>query len=661
MPRSRLFRVAFSVVIVALLAGALGIFVGLVVVVTSDLPEIERLETYEPKGITTLKDIQGRTIHEFYQERRMNVPLEKIPINVRQAYLAAEDWRFYEHAGIDVKGLFRAVIRNLWEQKYAEGASTITQQLAKVLFLSPEKTLERKLKEAWIAVQIERRYSKNEILGLYLNQIYLGAGCYGVQAAAKTYFNKDVGDLTDGETAMLAALPKAPNIYSPFKDPQKARERRDIILGEMFTRGLLTKEAWRAAREEPLPERQEQDDRIQTYFAAYNLMQLIDQLGEELVFRGKLNVQTTLDLSLQKTAEAAVGNGIEAYARRHKIPLDQPDRLPQAALLAVDVESGEIRAMVGGRSFAESQFNRAVQAVRQPGSSFKPILYAAAIASGYTESTMMEDETISFDNPVSGLWEPKNYENDYDGWIPLRIALERSKNVVAVRLLKSIGFPALAQMVSRLGFTSPIAPNLSSALGSSSVTLPELARAFAVFANGGIRNELHSIRSVQTDTGLDFWPPPPPSQPVLDPRIAFVMTDLLHGVIEFGTGTFAKDLPCNVAGKTGTTDNNVDALFVGFSPEIVAITWIGFDDRKTLGNGETGAVAAGPMWKEFMLEGCKQNSEADWKPPPGVLLVDVDHSSGRLPSRYCTDVIAEAFLEGTAPTETCDEEEIPRL
>ncbi len=646
--------------IVTFFGATFGIAVGTAVVTLTNLPQVDQLEHYQPMGVTTLRDIRGKVIREIYLERRMYVPFEKIPGLVRNAFLATEDWRFYDHFGLDLQGLSRAILKNIFERRYAEGASTITQQLAKVLFLDPEKTLGRKLKEAMLAIQIERRYSKNEILGLYLNQIYLGSGCYGVEAAARTYFGKSVGDLSIAEIALLAGLPKGPNLYSPFKSPDMARERRNTVLQSMFERRLISQKELDNAREVPLPQEPVESDLTQSYFSIYVFHLLADQFGEELVYRGHLDVETTLDLEAQKAAEEAVGDGLEAYAKRHRIPLDKTEKLPQVALLAVDPANGEIRAMVGGRSFTESQFNRAIQAERQPGSSFKPILYAAALERGYTQSSLLLDEPIEFENSLSGKWAPKNYDKTYDGWIPLRVAVEESKNVVAVRLLQTIGISSLRKMAIRLGISSLITPNLSSALGSSSVTLPDLARAYSAFANGGIRHPLKAIRSVKSATGSDLWPAPAPSEPTIEPSLAYVMTDLLGGVIRSGTGRFASDLGCAVAGKTGTTDEFIDSLFAGFNSNLVAVAWIGFDDRKSLGSGETGAQGAGPIWKKFMEFACK-TGDAEFHPPSGVLLVDVDHSSGKLPTRLCTDVLTEAFIDGTAPTETCSEEMEPNL
>ncbi len=650
-------KVVFHLAWIAVAAVLCGTITGFAVVTLTDLPEVSQLEHYEPKGVTVLKDIHGRTIHEFFTERRVAVPLDTIPPLVRSAFLAAEDWRFYEHFGIDLQGLTRAFFKNLSEGRYAEGASTITQQLSKVLFLTPEKTLARKLKEMMLALQIERRYSKDEILGLYLNQIYLGAGCYGVEAASRTYFGKGVQTLTPSEAALLAGLPKGPTKFSPFTDPEAARNRRDAVLLAMLERGVIDKNQYLKAREDPLPAEPVSDERVQSYFAAYILGLLSTEVGEEQVFRGHLDVETTLDLDLQEAAEASVKEGLEAYMRRHRIPPDRTDLLPQAALLALDPRTGEVRAMVGGRNFKESQFNRTVQALRQPGSSIKPVLYAAALERGFTESTPVDDSPISFRLPGGKVWSPKNYDEKYMGVIPLRVAVEKSKNVVAVRTLKMIGLPALRAMAQKLGITSPIASNLSSALGSSSLRLEELARAYAVFDNGGIRPNLRAIRSVLTPGGGNLWPPSVPSQPVLDPRIAYLMTDLMTGVIRFGTGVFAKDLPCAVAGKTGTTDNNVDSLFAGFNTNLVAVAWMGFDDRKSLGKVETGAVAAGPIWKRFMETACEGAAD-EFSPPPEVLLVDVDHSSGKLAGSYCTDIVTEAFIEGTQPKEVCNEERI---
>ncbi len=645
--------------LIALIGLATGVLAALAVMTLTDLPQIERLEKYEPKSVTVVKDIHGKVIHEFFRERRIPLSLADIPPGVRLAFLAAEDWRFYDHFGLDLRGLLRAFLRNLREQKYVEGASTITQQLTKVLFLTPEKPLARKLKEAFLALRLEQKYSKEEILTLYLNQIYLGAGCYGVEAAAQTYFGKSTSELDIAESALLAALPKAPSLYSPFKNPEKARSRRDLVLKEMFTRNVISRSEWLAATEVEVPQEPAHPNRIQSYFTAHLLKLLPQAVEEEQIFRGYLTIHSTLDQNLQKAADQAVQNGVERYAKRHGIKKDEPERLPQVALLAVEPQSGEIRAMVGGRSFKESPFNRAIQALRQPGSSFKPILYAAAIEQGYTQSTLMEDEPISFSDPSWGSYEPKNYADEYDGTIPLRIALEKSKNVVAIRLLRAIGVPALQKMASRLGITSPIAHNLSSALGSSSLSVAELARAYATIAAGGLRPELRAIRSVTTRSRTNIWNPSPPSQSVLDPALAYLMTDMLSGVVRFGTGRFARDLPCALAGKTGTTNDNVDSLFAGFSPHLVAVVWVGFDDRTSLGRYETGAVTAGPIWKEFMRQACDPESEP-FLPPPGVLLVDVDHSSGKLPGPYCTDIIAEAFLPGTQPQGIC-REEMPNL
>ncbi|MFH1017461.1 MAG: PBP1A family penicillin-binding protein [Pseudomonadota bacterium] len=648
----------FRLASIAVTAAGLGVLTGFAVVTLSDLPEVSQLEHYEPKGLTVLKDVHGRVIHEFFTERRIGVPLESIPPMVRSAFLAAEDWRFYEHFGIDLKGLTRALFRNLVEGRYAEGASTITQQLSKVLFLTPEKTMARKLKEMMLALQIERRYSKNEILGLYMNQIYLGAGCYGVEAASRTYFGKGVKDLFPAEAALLAGLPKGPTKFSPFVDPAAARDRRDTVLLTMFERGVIRKDEYLKGKEEPLSAQPASDERAQSYFAAYILSLLSGEMGEEQVYRGHLDVETTMDLDLQEAAEEAVKAGLEAYARRRRIRPDRADLLPQAALLALDARTGEIRAMVGGKDFKESQFNRTIQAVRQPGSSIKPVLYAAALERGFTQSSPVEDRPISFRLPGGKTWSPKNYDKKYMGIIPLRVALEHSKNVVAVRLLKTIGIPAFRTMAQRLGIASPIAPNLSSALGSSSLKLVELARTFSVFDNGGIRPNVRAIRNVLASGGGNLWPSSIPSQPVLDPRIAYVMTDLLTGVVRFGTGVFAKDLPCAVAGKTGTTDDNVDSLFVGFSSDLVAVAWMGFDDRKSLGREETGAVAAGPIWKQFMETACEGAAD-EFSPPPGILLVDVDHSTGKLAGSYCSDVVTQAYLEGTQPNEVCSEERTP--
>ncbi len=647
----------FSIGTVLLLGGAAGILIGFSAILFTNLPQVERLEHYKPAGATQLLDIHGKVIHEFFHERRHPIPLHLIPERTQKAFLAAEDWRFYEHFGLDIKGLFRAIVKNILSGRYAEGASTITQQLTKVLFLTPEKTLARKLKEAFLALQIERRYSKKEILSLYLNQIYFGAGAYGIEAAAQTYFGHGVQNLHPSEVALLAGLPKAPHRYSPFHFPERSLKRRNVILKAMYERRLISESEWRQAQGEPLPDPERQSRRAQSYFAAHVLKTLSEHFDEDMIYRGNLTVKTTLDLNLQKAAEKAVSLGLELYRKRH--PKKSPDSLPQAALLAIDPVTGEIRAMVGGDSYAKTQYNRTTQALRQPGSAFKPILYAAAIERGYTQSTMLLDEKISFHNSQSGVWEPENYEDEYEGLIPMRRALEKSKNLASIRLLQDLGVSTLTQMASRLGIESPIAANLTSALGSSSIHMTELARAYATFAHGGIRPNLRSIRHVFSPNGNERWAPPIPSQLVVPPTVAFIMTDMLNGVVRFGTGQFAKNLSCEVAGKTGTTDEYIDAWFAGYSPKLVTVAWMGNDDRTSLGYAESGARAAGPIWKAFMEKAC-ENRELEFPPPPpGIEWVNIDRTTGKLPGPFSLDIISQAYIKGSRPSEISEEKEFP--
>jgi penicillin-binding protein 1A len=399
-----------QMVLTAAVGATLGVLTSLFLLTFSNLPQVEQLQNYEPQGITQLNDKDGKLVYEFYREKRVALRFEEIPTITKKAFLSTEDWGFYKHVGIDIPGIFRAVIKNAFRGRFAQGASTITQQLSRVLFLSPDKTIARKLKEVLLTFRIENRFTKDEILALYLNQIYLGEGTYGIEAAAQKYFGKPVSRLSIAENTLLASLPKAPNIYSPFKDPKKALDRRNANLTLMFERDIINEKQFRDAMKEPLPEMPASTDAKQNYFTFHILEQLTKTMEIDEIYRGKLQIQSTLDAGLQAAAEKAVAQSIKEYAGRHKIPADKTDKLPQAAMVALDPHSGEVRALVGGRSFAESQFNRILQAQRQPGSSFKPFIYAFALEKGYTQSTAVLDAPLEYKNTKTGTWKPGNYD-----------------------------------------------------------------------------------------------------------------------------------------------------------------------------------------------------------------------------------------------------------
>ncbi len=631
----------------------LGVFSSLSLLTFSNLPQVEQLQNYEPQGVTQLQDKDGKLVYEFYREKRVALKFEEIPNITKKSFLAAEDWSFYNHVGIDIPGILRAMIKNVFRGRFAQGASTITQQLSRVLFLSPDKTIARKIREVLLTFRIESRFTKDEILQLYLNQIYLGEGTYGIESASLKYFGKPVSKATVAENAMLASLPKAPNLYSPFKDPKKALIRRNAILTLMFERDVINEKQFREAMKEPLPTQPSTVDAKQNYFSFHILEEITKTMEIDEIYRGKMVIQSTLDAKLQAVAEKAVAQGIKDYAARHKISADKLDKLPQAAMVALDPYSGEVRALVGGRSFAESQYNRILMAERQPGSSYKPFLYAFALEKGYTQSTPVLDAPLKYVNSKSGTWAPGNYDGKYEGFMPFRIALEKSKNTPTIRILEDIGVGPFLKWMSRFQLTTKPANDLTIALGSSSIRLIELARSYAIFANGGFWIEPSFILSVKNEQDQELWEKTSNSKPkVVDETTASLITDMMRGVIQTGTGKASSDIPCELAGKTGTTNDYIDSLFVGYSSNLVVLAWVGFDQRKTLGAGETGATAAGRIWREIMSYHCQENHPDDLTFSNEISWVDVDHETGLLPNSMSVNVIKEAFLKGTEPTES---------
>jgi penicillin-binding protein 1A len=638
----------------ALLAVMLGALASAALVVFQDIPQIQSLKTFEPKSIHTLYDMHDQPAYEYFDQRRIPLSQNEIPPLVADAFRVAEDWDFYTHFGIDLKGLLRAVVTNIVKGRLSQGASTITQQLARNLFLNHQKTIARKLKEAYLTLRIERSFTKQEILTMYLNQIYLGEGTYGIAQASLMYFGKPVTDLGIAEIALLAALPKNPNIYSPFRHPDKALARRNLILRWMAQREVISAEQMRVAMEQAIPDHKQNVREKQNYFTHHVYQKLTDHIPLNVMEQGGLSIFTPYDPALQRASEQAAQKAIRAYAQRHKLDAEKDqDQLPQIASISMDVRTGGIRAMVGGRNFAQSLFNRALLAKRQPGSSIKPLLYALGIDQGYTQSSFLLDAPIEFDHPQFGRWAPENYDHDFAGYLPMRRALEKSKNTTSVRLLQSLGVGNFHRWLRLLGITEPVQPNLTIALGSSSVTLPELAKAYATFANGGLSVTPYTIDRVTRANGETWLTHTPQVRRVLSQQTAFITTDMLLGVVQDGSGRFANDIDCKLAGKTGTTNNYVDSVFAGFSRDLVTITWVGFDDNRTLGFGETGSKAAGRFWADIMRAHCEMDQPGDFDVPEGIEMVTVDHTTGLLPSAWTIDFQAQAYLPGTAPTQSC--------
>jgi len=682
-----------------------------------ELPDVRQFVSYQPSTVTQVFADNDELIADFYIEKRILLPLDEIPLRLRQATLAVEDSNFYNHFGIDPKAIFRALVTNLKAGYVVEGGSTITQQLSKRIFLTPEKTLNRKIKEAILAIRMEVLFSKDEILEMYLNQIYYGHGSYGVEAAAQTYFNKHVKDLTVEECAMLAALPKAPNGYSPFKNPEKALNRRNHAIRRMAQMEYIDETEKEAALATELEVGELPDgSNPAPHFVEHIRRYLLDTYGSNQLYRNGLKVYTTLNLQHQERAKHAVQENLRQADKRYgyrkparSLSLDEdpeairktlrkmnlwreesagpatgdilnavvtgldddratvdlggfagvielkdmdwarppnikvdgkwarirrpsealgpgdlilarvlgpamgggpwPLALEQkpeveAGLISIEPETGHIKAMVGGYDYADSQFNRAVQAARQPGSSFKPIIYAAAISAGYTPASIIVDSPIIFKEKEEAFdqWKPVNFEEKFYGPTSLRTALTHSRNIVTVKLLQDIGIGAAVKMARELGITSPLSENLSIALGSSGVSLLEITGAYSVFANGGERIPPTAIRSIQNRDGETlFTHTPRVSQPVSS-GVAAAITSLMESVVEEGTGEPVKALGRPVAGKTGTTNDYVDAWFIGYTPQLVTGVWVGRDDHAPLGINETGSRAAIPIWLQFMEE-----------------------------------------------------------
>lgn len=578
-----------------------GIAMGSIFAMARDLPQIRALEDFSPSAITRIYSADHVLLAELYKKKRDPVPLSKIPDKLQQALIATEDRQFYEHSGVDLKGVLRAIVRDIMAGEFVEGASTLTQQLAKTLFLTPDKTLERKFKEAFLAFQLERRYTKDEILELYLNQVYFGSGAYGVEAAAQKYFGKPVSQLNMAECALIAAMPKAPSKYSPLVNPELAIKRRDIVLHQMLEVGVISREEYETARNRPfVPAEKHENETKAPYFVDYVKKKLEAEIGAARLYTDGLTIQTTLSYRMQKAAQKAVQKGTAALSRRMETHgIKKPD--PQAGLIAIDVSTGGILAMLGGKNHSKSPYNRVTMAKRQPGSAFKPIVYALAVEQGFSQNMLLLDTPVAFQGAKPDIqWQPENFSNTYQGEITLRKALTHSENIPSVRLIEKLGTASVVAFARSLGIESKLSSNLSLVLGTSELTLLELTSAYSVFANGGEYIRPTPISKIRGKNRRIVWRPDINRRIVMSDTGSAIMVDMLQGVIDEGTGKKARGIARAIAGKTGTTNKYKDALFVGFSPTIAAGVWVGCDDYTTLGRYETGARAALPIWKNFM-------------------------------------------------------------
>jgi penicillin-binding protein 1B len=610
----------------------------------------------EPELVTGLYD-------RIWQERRV-VKLSEVPPLVVKAILAIEDERFYEHHGIDPVSVLRAVWVNIRSGGVVQGGSTLTQQLMKNFFLSDERKFSRKAKEAIMALIAERKYSKNEILENYLNEIYLGQrgsqGIFGVWEASQLYFGKSLSELTVGEVALLAGLIRAPNKLSPYNSVDAATKRRNVVLAKLLEDKIITTKQYEAALREKIYRRElVKVTNDAPFYVDYLRRELAENYSNDELTKEGLRIFTSLDLHLQRIAERSLAEGLskleQGYPNLRRRGED--DRL-EGALIVIRPQTGEIKAMVGGRSYQKSQFNRVFQARRQPGSVFKPFVYLAALMSGadggrkFTPVTMVDDSPFTW-NYEGQEWQPGNYNDEYFGTVTLRRALEKSLNSATARVARDVGIKRISDIAHRLGIQSslPVVPSL--ALGAAEVTPLEVAVAFSTLANNGVRTHPLAVKQVLDPSARVLEKRDVRVEKVLSPQIAFLMNHLLKGVLDRGTGDLARrwGFTRPAAGKTGTTNDYKDAWFVGYTPDLLAVVWVGFDNQSKL--GLSGAQAALPIWTEFMKQATAGAPVTDFVPPPGIKIVEIDPLSGQQATPNCPYILREAFLEGDEPTTTC--------
>jgi penicillin-binding protein 1A len=731
---------------------------GVILYLSKDLPALDQLGTYQPSLVTQVYSSDQQLIGQFFIERRILTPVADIPEGLRRAVVAVEDVRFFEHPGLDYIGMLRAAWTNVRRGGKVEGASTITQQLARSLFLSSERTFDRKVRELILAYKMELVLTKEQILELYLNQIYFGQGAYGVASAAQSYFGKDLSSLTIGESAFLAGLPKSPNHYSPFKAYDRAKKRQEHVLTRMEEAKFITATEREQAAAEILNFRRPGVEQAAPYFVEYVRQLMVAKYGESMVYKGGLKIFTTLNMEMQKAAEAAFAAGLReldkrqgwrgplrtvditaptlpmvtattdqalkvgdyregvvtkvgkdhflvqigttvanlafddmAWAKRRLTGPDtkkdvvvnpnlkqvlkpgdvievmvkklergivqvQLEQTPvvEGGLIALEPGKGAIRAMIGGYEFARSEYNRAVQAKRQPGSAFKPLIYATAVSQGMSPASVILDAPVVYEQDQDERsWKPENYGRKVHGMVSLRDALAHSHNLATVRLLDKIGVKPVIEFAKTVGITSPLAADLSLGLGSSSVGLMELTSTYCVLLNQGVRAEPYAIQFVKDNAGnvLELMEPHP--QEVISKETAYLITNMMEDVIQKGTGQAAKTIGRPIAGKTGTTDEFINAWFIGGAPNLVTGIYVGFDDRRSLGETESGAHAALPIWINFMQKALKPLPIVAFTIPEGISFVKVDPTTGLLEDgQEGAASTVELFVKGSEPTQT---------
>ncbi|MCG2726096.1 MAG: PBP1A family penicillin-binding protein [Elusimicrobia bacterium] len=661
--------------------------------ILSDIPSIDKLDEYAPSLTTYIYDINKEIIAELSIERRAFLPLNEIPVDLQNAVIAMEDHNFFKHWGISPKGIMRALMRDIMHRRAAQGGSTITQQLSKLIFLKPEKTITRKIKEMFLSIQIERSFSKQEILQMYLNQIYWGGGVYGVQAAARLYFDKDVSKMTLADCAFLAGLVASPGTYSPSKDEKKAKHRRSLVLNRMLDRGYITGEEMEEVLKEPVPIEKSSMFTVKApYFVEHIRRYLSDKYGSAQLWKGGLKIYTTLDMSIQKVAEEEMEKQLKyrdeeqaKYVLNNSSPNNPLSTATlQGSFVMLDVKTGAIRAMIGGRDYNESEFNRATQSKRQAGSTFKPFVWMSALMSAYTPATMVEDSPMAFYyngkdwrllegatdsysidfaiQPFVGdkdfkIWVPSNYSDKFMGRIPLRRALELSRNLTSVYLVNRVGPTLVVDVAHKAGIESYLSPVPSVGLGTSLVTNLEMANAFGTFANAGIYTDPFSILKVVDAQGKILESYTPREEERFSPQNCYVLLNMMKGVVERGTGSYVKRLKRPIAGKTGTSQESKDLWFIGMTPDLVAAGWVGYDDYSfpTLKHWTGGGVVA-PWWTEIMKKALEDKPVSNFFVPDDIVFVTIDPTTGKLALPTCKNKFLEAFVKGSEPQEFCDAE-----
>ena len=616
-------------------------------------PSAASIQAFRPSEGSRVLDRSGRTLGRLTYVRRINVPLSRVPRQVRAAFIAVEDRRFYQHHGVDWRSAVRATWRNLRSLGVEEGFSTITMQVVRNAFIpemAGQRSIRRKLIEIALAHRLEASLTKQQILELYLNVIYFGNGTYGVEAASRDLFGKSVGQLTLAEAATLAGLPKAPSAYAPRRHPGRAVDRRNVVLALMVQQHYITRDQASDAEDEPL---ELSDDEWRppedTFTALDPIRTFVDSVLGDRAHGQDVVVRTSLDGRAQRAAEAAVRNQAASIER-----ITGEDGV-EGAMVAIDPRNGEIRALVGGREYTPRGFNRALSARRQPGSAFKPFVYAAALAAGVSPATILDDQPIEIEQN-GAVWSPANYNDDYAGPITLRRALMRSANAATVRLSLAIGTPRIIAMARKAGITAPMEQLPSLALGALDVTPLELVTAYAPFANGGFRVRASIVRRIEATDGRVLWQRPASEQArVMDERDAFELTSMLQSVVDGGTGRPIRDLGVRgpVAGKTGTTNDGNDVWFVGYTPTVVAGFWFGHDTPASLGSSASGGRLAAPAWASFYLRGWREGVGTGWRVPDGLVNVTIDPTNGYLANEWCPVTQREWFRSGAEPTEQC--------